>query len=260
MIKIPVIYEDQFLLVVDKPAGVIVHEGAGNPTSDQLSDFNLQRSPLLTDWIKEEHPDIVKAYASNPDPLYFRPGIVHRLDKDTSGLLVIAKTPDLGQKLQALFKNREVQKEYVTLVVGNPDPEEGSIVTFIVRNPRKRREMAVSFTGKGKESRTDYKTDQTWYYRYKGQNIPISLVTVSLHSGRMHQIRVHMKYKGWPVLGDQTYQTKPSRNIAKDWGLARQFLHAKRLSFTHPETGETVDVTSPLPNDLAIIKAKLEAL
>lgn len=254
---IPVLYEDEYLLIVNKPAGVIVHEGAGH-AADAEEEEREEGSHLLTDWIKSAHPEIVEAFANDPDPLYFRPGIVHRLDKDTSGLLVIAKTPEIKEQLQALFKSREVSKQYITLVLGQPEPMEGSIETFISRDPHHRRQMAVSFIGKGKEAKTDYRTIQTWHYSYKGQRLPISLISITLHSGRMHQIRVHMKHKGWPVIGDQTYRTKPSRNISKAFGLERQFLHAEKLEFTHPETGETVAVISPLPADLQRIIDLLE--
>lgn len=239
-------YEDETMLVIDKPAGLVVHEGAG------------ESQTLLTDWLKQEYPEIVEAFASEPKDLYWRPGIVHRLDKNTSGLLVIAKTPPIKRQLQDLFKNRAVTKEYVALVLGKPEPEEGSITTFIGRDPRQRRQMAVSFVGKGKEAKTDYKTVRTWDYRYKGQILPISLLKISLHSGRMHQIRVHLKYKGWPVIGDQTYQTKPSRNISKALGLDRQFLHAERLVFGHPATGDIIDVQSGLPDQLSQVIDKLE--
>lgn len=253
--NVTVAYEDAYLLIVSKPTGMIVHEGAGHEADAKQRE---EGSVLLTDWIKAERPEIVTAFANDPDPLYFRPGIVHRLDKDTSGLLVIAKTPEIKEQLQALFKSREVVKKYVSLVLGKPDPEQGSIETFIARNPHHRREMAVSHTGKGKDAKTDYQTVQTWSYRYKGQNMPLSLLQVTLHSGRMHQIRVHMKYKGWPVLGDQTYQTKPSRNISKELGLVRQFLHAKHIAFQHPKTGERVEVTDELPSDLQETLDKME--
>lgn len=251
---IPVRYEDDDLLIVDKPAGVIVHEGAGHSHDDEERE---EGSQLLTDWLKTERPAIVEAFADDPDPLYFRPGIVHRLDKDTSGLLVIAKRPAIKTALQDLFKERAVTKEYLCLVFGKPEPEQGSIETFIARNPHHRREMAVSFVGKGKEAKTDYQVKESWNYKYKGQGSRLSLVEVSLHSGRMHQIRVHLKYKGWPIIGDQTYQTKPSRNISRELGLDRQFLHAAHLRLTQPMTGETIDVRSPLPNDLQAIIDRL---
>lgn len=254
---IPVLFEDEYLLIINKPAGVIVHEGAGHPSDDETEDWT-EGSQLLTDWIKSAHPEIVEAFANEPDDLYFRPGIVHRLDKDTSGLLVIAKTPAVKAKLQALFKERTVTKQYVALVLGKPEPEQGSIETFIARDPNQRRQMAVSHVGKGKEAKTEYRTVSHWPYKYKGQTHQISLVSVTLHSGRMHQIRVHMKYKGWPIIGDQTYKTKPSRNISKELGLHRQFLHAEKLEFVHPETGETISAISPLPNELQRIIDELE--
>lgn len=249
--NIPVLYEDQYLLIIDKPAGSVVHEGAGQSRGEG--------NQLLTDWLEETQPELVAAFAEEPTDLYFRPGIVHRLDKETSGLLVIAKTPAVKVKMQALFKSRQVTKEYLALVLGRPEPEEGLIETFITRQSTNRRQMTVSFVGKGKAAKTEYQTDQTWLYRYKGQGLPISLLTVRLHSGRMHQIRVHLKYKGWPVIGDPTYKTKPSRTISQELGLARQFLHAKRLAFTHPITSQPIDVTSLLPSDLQAIIDKLES-
>lgn len=252
-------YEDEFLLIVDKPAGMIVHEGAGHAANDEPEDRE-EGTSLLTDWIKAEHPAIVTAFEKDPDPLYFRPGIVHRLDKETSGLIIIAKTPEMKTALQVLFKERRIEKEYVCLVLGKPTPEQGSIESFIARNPHHRREMAVSHVGKGKEARTDYRVVQSWEYKYKGQRCYLTLVDIVLHSGRMHQIRVHMKYKGWPLIGDQTYQTKPSRNISKELRLDRQFLHAKRLSFVHPMTGETVEVLSSLPSDLQDVVDRLGKL
>jgi 23S rRNA pseudouridine1911/1915/1917 synthase len=252
---IETLYEDKYLLVIDKPVGVIVHEGAGNAAHD--TEDREERTSVLTDWIKETHPQIVEAFAQEED-LYFRPGIVHRLDKDTSGLLVIAKTPEMKTKLQALFKERSVSKQYTALVLGRPEPTEGTIATHISRDPHHRRQMAVSFVGKGKEATTDYRTVTTWHYPYKGQRLAVSLVNITLHSGRMHQIRVHMKYKGWPVIGDQTYQTKPSRNISKELDIDRQFLHAHQLAFTHPETGETIEVLSPLPGSLQRVIDTLE--
>jgi 23S rRNA pseudouridine1911/1915/1917 synthase len=255
---LPVYYEDQYLLVVGKPAGMIVHEGAGH-AADAAAEEREEGISLLTDWIKAEHPAIVAAFANDPDPLYFRPGIVHRLDKETSGLIIIAKTPEIKNALQAKFKERDLEKEYVCLVLGKPSPEEGAIETNIARNPHHRREMAVSHNGRGKEAKTDYRLVQTWEYKLKGQKHYISLVAVTLHSGRMHQIRVHMKYKGWPVIGDPTYQTKISRNVSKELGLERQFLHARRLAFVHPVTGERVEVVSPLPMDLQDVVDRLEA-
>ncbi len=251
---IPIIYEDESLLIVDKPAGIIVHEGAGHANEDDIPD---DQSQLLTDWLKQERPEIVTAFEKEDD-LYFRPGIVHRLDKDTSGLLIIAKTPEVKTALQSLFKERRVTKKYVALVLGRPEPEQESIESFICRDPHHRRQMTVSLTEKGKLAKTDYQVIQHWQYRYKNQPISLSLVEVDLHSGRMHQIRVHMKYRGWPIIGDQTYRTKPSRNIAKEFHLDRQFLHAKQLTFVHPINQKKIDVISLLPIELQRVFDLLE--
>ncbi len=258
MNPLEIIFEDSYLLIVNKPAGMIVHEGAGHSAED--SEDRQPGESLLTDWIKKERPSIVEAFVDHPDPLYFRPGIVHRLDKDTSGLLIIAKTPEIQSKLQSLFKERSIEKHYACLVYGKPSPEQGRIESFIARNPHHRREMAVSHVEKGKPAVTKYKTVTTWIYPYKGQSEHLSLVDVELHSGRMHQIRVHMKYKGWPLLGDQIYQTKPSRNISNELGIKRQFLHAQELRFVHPETGERVVAKSTLPIDLQDVIDRLEQI
>ncbi len=241
---VTVLYEDQDLLIVDKPTGMVVHEGAGNSAE----------TVLLTDWIKTSRPEIVSAFANQPPEPYFRPGIVHRLDKETSGLLVVAKRPAIKAALQDLFKARAVSKEYRALVYGQPNPEEGSIETFIARNPHHRREMAVSFMAKGKLALTEYKMLKI-YHKEPAQ---LCLLAVTLHSGRMHQIRVHLKYKGWPIIGDQTYSTKPSRRISKALGLARQFLHAERLAFIHPENHQQIEIISPLPADLQSVLNSLE--
>lgn len=241
-----VLFEDDSLLVVDKPAGMVVHEGAG------------ENANLLTDWITNERPAIVEAFKDEPAEEYYRPGIVHRLDKDTSGIIMIAKTPTVKSALQGLFKEHSIEKIYTTLVYGEPNPAEGRIETTIARNPQRKREMAVSFTEKGKGAKTDYKTLKNYRVKHKGDLHPVSLVEVTLHSGRMHQIRVHMKYKGWPVIGDQTYKTKPSARVSGELGIDRQFLHASSISFTHPVTGEIIAVKSPLPVDLQAVLDRVE--
>jgi 23S rRNA pseudouridine1911/1915/1917 synthase len=246
--NLEILFEDDSLLIVDKPAGMVVHEGAG------------ENANLLTDWISRERPAIAEAFKDEPTEEYYRPGIVHRLDKDTSGIIVIAKTPAVKTAMQSLFKEHTVEKIYTTLVYGEPNPAEGRIETTIARNPQRKREMAVSFTEKGKGAKTDYRTLKNYRVKYKGDWHAVSLVSVTLHSGRMHQIRVHMKYKGWPVIGDQTYKTKPSARISAELGLSRQFLHASSIIFTHPVTGEIIAVKSPLPSDLQIVMDKIEGL
>lgn len=236
-----VIYEDEALLVVDKPVGMVVHEGAGEQTN------------LLTDWITSQRPEIVEAFKDEPEQEFYRPGIVHRLDKDTSGLLIVAKNPTIREKLQRQFKERTVLKEYLVLVLGQPRPESGRIESYISRNPRRRREMSVSHQEKGKPAITEYSTQAVYNYHDKGGNQSVSLLKVRLHTGRMHQIRVHLKSRGWPVIGDQTYQTKPSRNLSRQLGLNRQFLHAATLTIDHPADGRRLTFTAELPAELATV-------
>lgn len=240
-----VIYEDESLLVVDKPVGMVVHEGAG------------EHANLLTDWITAQRPEIVVAFKNQPEQEFYRPGIVHRLDKDTSGLIVIAKNPAVQADLQAQFKNRTIGKKYTTLVYGKPTPSEGAIETLIARNRRRKQEMSVTANANGKPAVTEYRTVSSYQFRLGRELHPITLLEVTLHSGRMHQIRVHMKHKLWPVIGDQTYKTKPSGRISKALGLNRQFLHASKLVFIHPKTGLENAIISPLPEDLQLILDRL---
>jgi 23S rRNA pseudouridine1911/1915/1917 synthase len=222
-IPLSIVYEDSYLVVVDKPAGMVVHPAPGN-----------------------EHGTLVNAllgrYASLPgDPL--RPGIVHRLDKGTSGLMVVALAPEAVAALAGLFKRREIHKEYMALVIGALTPPSGSISGNIGRDPRHRQRMAVLATG-GREARTTYQTEEA----LQG----FSLLRVVLETGRMHQIRVHLSAVGHPIVGDPLYG-RPVRGLA----ISRQFLHATRLRFRHPRTDAVLDLVSPLPPDLA---GQLDAL
>ncbi|MDB5057323.1 MAG: pseudouridine synthase, RluA family, partial [Chloroflexi bacterium] len=218
-IPLSIVYEDASLVVVDKPAGMVVHPAPGN-----------------------EHGTLVNAllgrYSSLPgDPT--RPGIVHRLDKDTSGLIVVARTPTAVTALARSFKHREVHKEYIALILGTLRPQSGAISSAIGRDPRHRQRMAVLATG-GRDARTTYRTEETFKH--------FSLVRIGLETGRMHQIRVHFSALGHPVIGDPVYG-RPIRGLA----LRRQFLHAAQLSFRHPETGEEMVFRSDLPDDLSEI-------
>jgi 23S rRNA pseudouridine1911/1915/1917 synthase len=215
-IPLDVVYEDHTLVVVNKPAGMVVHPAPGN-----------ERGTLVN--------ALLGRYASLPgDPM--RPGIVHRLDKDTSGLIVVARDPAAVAALAGAFKRREVHKEYLALLVGTMRPPDGSIRGAIGRDPRLRQRMAVVATG-GREARTTYRTEEV----FRGY----SLVRVVLETGRMHQIRVHFTAAGHPVAGDPVYG-----RAVRGLGLRRQFLHAARLRFRHPATGEELDLEAPLPVDL----------
>jgi 23S rRNA pseudouridine1911/1915/1917 synthase len=210
-----VIHEDEALIVIDKPAGVVVHPARGHE-SGTLAQALADRA------------------AGGQDP--YRAGIVHRLDRDTSGLLVVAKSEDVHRELQTLLQARELHREYLTLVDGIPPAHSGTIDAPIGRDRRDRVLHSID-TDTPREARTHFELLEPLAHE--------ALLRVSLETGRTHQIRVHMQAIGHPVLGDHAYGG-PSR-----FGLERQFLHAERLAFPHPVTGEEIDVSSPLPEDLA---------
>jgi 23S rRNA pseudouridine1911/1915/1917 synthase len=213
-IPLTILYEDSDLMVVDKPAGLTVHPAPGNYTHT-LANAVLAHVPEL------------ESEESN------RPGIVHRLDKDTSGLIIIAKNAPAHMKLADQFKNHLVQKTYVALVHGHLSPREGVIEGNIGRDPRERKRMAI--TSNGREAVTNYKVIE-----YLKNN---TLVEVKPRTGRTHQIRVHLASIGFPIIGDTVYG-------AKSEYLSRQFLHAHKIIFRLPSSGELREFESPLPRDL----------
>ena len=216
-------YEDEHLLVVDKGPGVVVHpaRGHGEGTLAQL----------------------LAASAAGGDPE--RAGIVHRLDRDTSGLLVISRSERAHRRLQAALRRRQIEREYLTLVQGRPPARSGTIEAPIGRDPRVRTRMTVG-GAHAREARTHFTLERAL--------AGTSLLRLRLDTGRTHQIRVHLRAIGHPVCGDPEYGT------AGVLGLTRQFLHAARLAFDHPFTGERVDVRSPLPADLRDALARAERL
>jgi 23S rRNA pseudouridine1911/1915/1917 synthase len=221
-IPLDIIYEDTDLLVVDKPAGMTTHPAPGNPLHT-LVNAVLSHLPSLPE-------------SDNPA----RPGIVHRLDKDTSGLILIAKTRGALANLSAQFKSREVKKAYVALVKGRVTPKSGIIDAPIGRDRAHRQKMAV--TDSGRPARTAY-TALRYFDGY-------TLVEARPETGRTHQIRVHFASVGHPIVGDAIYGAKSEL-------VGRQFLHAQKLSFKLPSTGKTVEFTSPLPPDLQSALDKL---
>ena len=211
-----VAYEDEFLLVVDKPVGVVVHPARGH------------QEGTLAQALEDRA-------AGGDDP--YRAGIVHRLDRDTSGLLVVAKSDEVHRKLKALLQERELRREYLALVEGVPPARTGTIDAPIGRDRKERVVMSLN---------TDVARDARTHFELVEALAETSLLRVTLETGRTHQIRAHMLAIGHPVVGDPTYGASAGR-----YGLERQFLHAARLAFPHPMGGETVDVSSPLPADLA---------
>ena len=216
--KIPVkiLYEDADVLVIDKPAGLTVHPAPGHPSHTLVN--------AILDHLSEM-----------PDNDEQRPGIVHRLDKDTSGVMLVAKNPAAHASLTDQFKNRTVTKVYRVLVKGHLTPEDGIIEAPIGRDPRRRERMAVVGESRGRKARTDYHV-----LEYPGD---YTLLEVRPETGRTHQIRVHFEAIGYPVAGDRVYGVKSPY-------LARQFVHAARLGFTLPSTGDYVEFSAPLPPDL----------
>lgn len=220
----PILFEDDHMLVIDKPFGVVVHPAAGNPTGTVVNAL-LGRYPEL---------------AESLDEFANRPGIVHRLDKDTSGCLVIAKNPSAQYKLSAAFASRDVHKTYLTLVRGEPRQISGRIETQIGRHPVNRQKMAVVLRN-GKNAITLYRKITSGMF---GRTL-YSLLEVDILTGRTHQIRVHMAHLGHPVLGDETYG-----GVVADFPAERQMLHAWRIALAHPVTGEVMTFCAPVPSDM----------
>jgi 23S rRNA pseudouridine1911/1915/1917 synthase len=210
-------HQDEHLIVLDKGPGLVVHPARGHRegTLSQLLE------PLLAGGEAGWDPE--------------RPGIVHRLDRDTSGLMVVARTEEVLRLLQAQLGRREIEREYQALVEGRPPARTGTIEAPIGRDPRIRTRMAIGGSG-AREARTHFTLERALRSS--------SLLSLLLETGRTHQIRVHLQAIGHPVAGDPEYGT------AGLLGLERQFLHASRLAFTHPITGEPLEVRSPLPEDL----------
>ena len=214
-IPVNVAFEDEHLLVIDKQAGVIVHPGAGH------------KDDTLVNGLLHRYPEI--AAVGEPD----RPGIVHRIDRDTSGLMVVARTVESYARLSEMIRNHETTRTYTALVLGNVQPTVGIIDAPIGRDSRLPMRMTASRDGRAARTR----------YEVLEQFGTSALLKIELETGRTHQIRVHLESIGFPVAGDTTYG-KPA------FDLERQFLHASLLSFAHPITGDQITVESELPDDL----------
>jgi 23S rRNA pseudouridine1911/1915/1917 synthase len=225
-IPFPILFEDDDLIVLDKPAGLVVHPGAGNQ-EHTLVNALLNHCRTLSGIGGKE-----------------RPGIVHRLDKETSGCLVVAKNDTTHRDLSKQFAARTLKKTYLALVAGRLKKSSGTIDAPIARHPIHRQRMSISRTSPGRSAMTEYRVVRA------GQDM--SLVECALHSGRTHQIRVHLHHLGNPVLGDKLYAAKAARHYP------RQMLHAWRLGFTHPGTKQWCDFEAPLPRDFAEVLAALK--
>jgi len=224
-IPVNILYEDKDLIVVDKPAGLTVHPAPGHPTGTLVNALLSHLSDL-------------------PETGDRRPGIVHRLDRDTSGVMVVAKNSSAHANLTEQFKSRSVSKTYLVLVKGRLSPRDGAIEAPIGRNSAHREKMAVVAESRGRDARTDYHV-----LEYIGD---YTLLEVKPETGRTHQIRVHLDAIGYPVAGDRVYGVKTRF-------LSRQFVHAHRLGFTLPSTGKGVEFTAELPPDLTTALEELRA-
>ncbi|HLF27011.1 MAG TPA: RluA family pseudouridine synthase [Anaerolineae bacterium] len=230
-IPLNIVYEDADLIVIDKPAGLVVHPAAGHDRG------------TLVNAVLAHAPDL-KGVGGE-----IRPGIVHRLDKDTSGLIIVAKHAAALRELQRQFKARAVKKVYWALVEGRVEPAEGVIDAPIARDRLHRKRMAVALAGRA--ARTRYKVIRYW----RLESGAYTLVEAYPETGRTHQIRVHFAWLGHPLVGDAVYgRRKPSLPIA------RHFLHAARLTLRLPSTGEERTFTAPLPEELARVLNELDGL
>jgi 23S rRNA pseudouridine1911/1915/1917 synthase len=223
-IPLTIIYEDEHILAINKPAGMVVHPAPGN-WSGTFVNALLYHCGQLT---AQENS--------------LRPGIVHRLDKETSGILVAAKTLEMQQKLIALFSSRQVYKEYWAICIGRP--ADGEINAPIGRHPIHRKQMAVVPNGR----------QAVTYCKTLGWNDKLSVVKIVITTGRTHQIRVHLKYKGTPILGDPLYGNSSVNHF---YGVHRQLLHAAKIKFNHPLSGQELELRAEPPADILRFMRKI---
>jgi len=241
--KLDIFYEDKDLIIINKSSGIPMHPGAGNYDNtlvNALINYNGNKLSNIGDEL--------------------RPGIVHRIDKDTSGLVIIAKNNKSHENLSSQFEKHTITRVYQTLIWGKLRPQNGKIETLITRSSKNRQMMEVGVK-RGKKSITNYKTIEV----FENNKVPtFSFVECILETGRTHQIRVHMSYKGNNILGDKKYKKKYKKLKGIDasleksiLNLKRQFLHAKTIGFEHPSTGKRLTYSSKLPDELENILKKL---
>ncbi len=239
-IPLSIVYEDASIIVINKPAGMVVHPAPGNP------DNTLVNALLF-------HCHDLSGIGG-----VLRPGIVHRLDKETSGLIVAAKSDEAHRSLSAQFEKHEVHKKYVTLVWGNVKGQSGEILLPVGRHPVDRKKMSTR-SRRGKDALTLWKVRERYGLA--------TLLDVEIKTGRTHQIRVHLTERGYPLIGDMVYGNPSKLQTVKDAALKaylklfqRQALHAAQLSFLHPQSGERVVFTAPIPEDMGNLRALFRAV
>jgi len=237
-IALNIAYEDPYLIVIDKPAGMVVHPAAGNLDGTLVNALLHHCAGQLSG---------IGGVA--------RPGIVHRIDKDTSGLLVVAKTDQAHEGLARQFKEHSIDRRYLAIVTGVPKPPAGTVDQWIGRSDADRKKMAVQRAGRGKHAVTHYRTVK-----------PLdraALIECRLETGRTHQVRVHMAHIGHPLLGDPAYspnggRSGPHKALLAELGFRRQALHAARLGFIHPVTSQAVTLESPITDDMQRLFSHLD--
>ncbi len=231
-----ILFEDEELLAINKPAGMTVNRAE-----------TTRKKETVQDWVKDNFNFPLASLST------LRNGIVHRLDKETSGLLLIAKTPQAFEDLQKQFKERRIKKKYLALVHGKVEPSQGVIQASISRSPFDRKKFGV-FLG-GREAETNYKVKKYYYFNSNDYYTFLELTPVT---GRTHQIRVHLKFIGHPVVADEKYVGR--KTLRKDLGWCpRLFLHAAVLSFIHPVSHQKITLNSELPSDLRLAMMKLKS-
>lgn len=241
-VPVPVLYDDHGLLIIDKPAGLSVHPGAG------------VKEVSLSEILRQQFPEIEGVGEAH------RPGIVHRLDKETSGVMLVAKTQAMYEHLKDAFAERKIKKEYLALCIGVPEKAHGFIEVPIGRDPKDFRKYTTKNPVETKPSLTEYRVLETLSLPVTRYPLPsggidkTALISVNLHTGRTHQIRVHMASVGHPLMGDSLYGGKRVRLS----GLSRQFLHARRIEVQLPD-GTWVEAVSKVPEDLKSVLATLQS-
>ena len=232
-----IIFEDDQILVLDKPAGWVVNRAETTKAGETVQEWVEKKLKVKSEKLKVDK-DL---------DFYRRAGIVHRLDKETSGLLLVAKTPQAFENLQKQFKERKVKKRYLALVHGKVAPSEGEITASVGRLPWNYKKFGV-LPG-GREAKTRYHVLSIMYKVLGGKKKPFSFLELTPETGRTHQIRIHLKYLGYPIVADTNYAGRKNAREDRKW-CPRMFLHASSLSFTHPVTQKTIKFDLPLPGDL----------
>ncbi|MFA5927324.1 MAG: RluA family pseudouridine synthase [Patescibacteria group bacterium] len=245
-IPLDIIYEDVEVIVINKQPGIVVHPAAGN-TSGTLVNALVGHFPAIKESVIDKTSTISKQ----------RPGLVHRLDKDTSGVIIIAKTPRAMHSLARQIQNRTIQKIYWALCFGWPKNENGTIASYLGRHPKNRKVMADVGPEKGKEAVSNFRVIK---YMEDASGNRASLLEFDIKTGRTHQIRVHAKQIGNPVLGDPTYGSKTSIYLSHKLGITRQMLHAKSLSVCLPGNSQKTTFEAKIPLDFEKAASKLKII